>query len=407
METLFWCFLAILFLGLNILIVYRDKTEEIIPNKLLFFLILLLPFWYAYAFWYGHLENMHIGIFLLQICITFLVWFTIFMFRIWWAGDAKYVCVLGFYIPHIGILPFIWNIWLATLFYLLLYFLNFWLGKNLWIKKSRQDFYKNMWIIKKEEFLHKYWKMDYRRIFFKILQGLNIFLIAFIAIRFAKMYVITYLSTRYDIVAILLEHGMYILLFSIALTFAIIIAAKQFFGLLQKRVFRSPNDEVYFLCAISFFGIAMLFYGYSLAPEFFSQKLTLIFTLYLLLYIIFRTLWSSIKLTFKMQEQALVPIENIREWMVIDKKWFDLILARDRDILWEVSISGNNLTAEDAQTVRSVLKTVNKHEEILHVPTIKTFGFALCIFWGFALTFFYDSLIIQILIKLYEFILHI
>ena len=405
MKILFWIFLLTLFSYINLKIVYTDRIQQKIPNRDLLFLLLLIPFWYIYGFVFWIFWNIDITLFIVQILITLGVWFWIYFADIWWAGDAKYVCVLWLFIPHIWILSFIWNIWVVTLGYLLVYFLWFWFWKNLWIKQRRQDFLTNIWIIKKNQFLHKHWKQTTREVIFELLKSLNIFLLAFLALRFFRFFLLAHLWNTYDVVSLLQQYGMYLLVASIVLTFALIIIMKKIYHVLKKFVFRSKKDEVYFLCFISIIWIILLLYWYSLNPQYFSEKIILIFTLYLFLYLIFRFFWEACKITFKMQEQPLVHVDDIKEGMIIDKEWFDLILARDRDIFWNIQLSGSMLSKDDVEIVQRVIRKVNETQDQPHIPIYKTFGFAICIFGWFVVTYIFDSLIIRILIELYKIII--
>lgn len=403
MKVLFWLFLLLPFFFINYQIIKTDVLEQKIPNKLLLFLSTLLPFWYIYAWFYGYFWEISYLNYGIQIILIFIVTYAIYEFQIWWAWDAKYLCILWLFIPHIWVLDLIWNIALITLVYLGIYFLWFWFGKNLWIKQKRKEFYTSLWTLKKEDFVHKNKNLSSKEIRLNFLKWLNIFLLVFLGVRFLRIYVITYLSQKYDILFLLQEYWIYILIAWVSLLFTITIISKKVIQLFRKYIFKEKNTEIYFICFLSFFAISILLYGFIQSPDYFSEKIIIIFTLYLFIYILISFFYSAIKIVFKMQEQPLVHVNDLKAWMMIDKQWFDIILSRDRHLFPWISISSRILTQEDVETVQKVIATVYEEDGIEYIPTYKTFGFGIFIFIGLIITFFYKSLFISMIVWLYKF----
>ena len=402
MEILFWTCLSLCFFFINYIIIKTDILEKRIPNKWLIYNLFILPFWYIYAWYFWYFEGIHYSIFIIQILISLWVSFMIYAFGIWGAWDAKYLCILWLYIPHIGIISYIWNIALLTLIYLFIFFVWFWVSKIMYDKKNRADFLRSLWTIKKEEFVTKNKGLSYRELAFNFLKWLNIFLVIFLGIRFLKIFVFSYIGSHYDILYLLQEYGIYILLWMVIITLAITLWIKYMLYILRKYIFRSPDDMVYIVSFISIIGIALLLYGYSLHPHYFSEKIILIFTVYLFLYLIMSFVWTAYRIIFKIQEQPLIHIDDLKEWTIIDKKWFDILVKQDHHIFWNIEISGSILSKEDVEIVKKVIYDVREREQIEHVPTYKTFGFALFIFAWLIVTFFYDSLLVAWLVRLYQ-----
>lgn len=400
MKILF-CVLLIIFLYLNYKIVKKDYSEEKIPNKYLLGLIYILPFWYIVLFQFGN-SDIHLVLFSVHILLTFIVSYALYEFKVWSAGDVKYLCILWLFIPHIWVLDLIWNIWITTLIYLMGTFIWFWLGPNLWNSQKRKDFYGILWTMKKNEFLDKNKNLNFRKILFKSLKWLNIFLILFISLRFLRMYVTSYIETKYDLSLFIENYGTYFIIWILIFTLVITLWVKTCLHFLRRYLFSSLNKEVYFICAISFIGIFLLLYGYSQNPVYFSEKIILIFTLYLALYLLIKTFWEGCKIIFKIQEQPMVHVTDLKEGMTIDTSWFNLITKRDKHILWDVQISWEVVTKEDIDTIKDVLDKIAEQEGEYNVPTLKTFWFAGYIFLGFWVTVLYGSLPALILQEAYQ-----
>ena len=176
--------LAIPFLYFNYRIVFSDIKNKIIPNKYLVYLLGITPFYYIYTFF--TFPDINYLLFVWQIIFTFIISFILYYFWIWAAWDAKYLLVLSLFIPYIWIIPFIWNIALLTIIYLLWYFLWFYFWKCLFYKWYAKSL---LWNIKQD--LNDKW-LSYKssKTIYKIFKWIIVFLLIFVSIRIARVYIL-------------------------------------------------------------------------------------------------------------------------------------------------------------------------------------------------------------------------
>jgi hypothetical protein len=112
---------------------------------------------------------------------------------VWSAGDAKYLLVLALFIPEVGIIPFIGNIALLTIAYLLAYFIYFYAIKNTFNHTYRKSLWGNVLHDLKEKVQHFLKSPDGSIIkniaVLKLLRWILIFLIIFVSMRLARIYI--------------------------------------------------------------------------------------------------------------------------------------------------------------------------------------------------------------------------
>ena len=192
--------IAIPFLYINYKIIASDIKQKIIPNKYLINLLYLIPFYYIY-FLISSDAQINYLVFISQVILTLLISFILYSFWVWSAWDAKYLLVLSLFIPNIWVIPFIWNIALLTLVYLLVYFLYFYLWKCLFNLNYTKNLYKNIYIDLKEKFKnflkHKNWWFYKKIIFINILKWIISFLAFFTIIRLSRIYLIDNIIDSY------------------------------------------------------------------------------------------------------------------------------------------------------------------------------------------------------------------
>lgn len=233
--------LSFLFLFLNYKIIKSDIKYKKIPNKYLLYLLLLLPLNYFYLF---YSIDLHIGIFLFKILLATIISFILYSYWIWSAWDAKYLLVLSLFIPHIWIIPFIWNIALLTITYLSLYFLYFYLIKLIYNKNYRKLIFSTIYIDNKEKFKVYFikgekWELKRRKTLYKIIKGLLIFLTIFVILRLSRLYIIEDIKKIFltwennEIKNYISNYISYIIAFSMFLTFFIF----YFFKLIYKKLY--------------------------------------------------------------------------------------------------------------------------------------------------------------------------
>ena len=198
---LFWFFLIIVFLWINLRILFIDIYQKRIPNKLLGYLLGILPFWYLYLFAIGSLAWWNTFIFFIQILTSLLISFLLYYFSVWSAGDAKYLLVLALFIPSIGIVPFIWNIVLLTMLYLWIYFVYFYLWKWIISQKHKKVLWNNLknTIYEKYRYFfrgNKESPYNKKEASFHILKHICIFLLIFVVIRLSRIYILRYVYSQ-------------------------------------------------------------------------------------------------------------------------------------------------------------------------------------------------------------------
>jgi hypothetical protein len=186
--------LSIPFFYINYKIILSDVKYKKIPNFFLGVLMVLVPIYYIYAFIFF---DINIISFIIQIFFTIFVSFVLYYIWIWSAWDAKYLLVLGLFIPNIWIIPFVWNIAFLTIIYLFFYFLYFYFWRCIFVKWYAKSLLKNIYTDLKDSFwifLEKYDNNNTQtKTFYKILKWFLVFLLLFVGVRFARLYVFQHL----------------------------------------------------------------------------------------------------------------------------------------------------------------------------------------------------------------------
>jgi len=406
MEIFLGFMITIPFLYLNYKIIESDIKIKKIPNRYLKYLLYLLPLTYIYLWYFGYFSELSIYRFMVEFTLTLLVGFAIFHFGKWWAGDAKYLLVLSLFVPHIGILKVIIGIAVITITYLLGYFIWFWIGPNLWIWNRRKSLYRNLWKIKKDAFINKSKNQSRKEILIWILKWFNIFFIFFISIRLLRIHLVTFIQKEYDlsIYDILSnEYFIYIATFLILIIISISYVMKYIFVYIRKKL---PLNTFYFIILINIVWILFFTYEYNTNPTQFYSNITLILSLYLWIYIILKLLLFAYKLVFISKEESLIHIDNLQEWMTINKqklynkvkkhKWIHLSYTNIKSFINE-SIN-QNLTIQDIKKIRKIHITLsNYHKQSSHnwykhnpyVSIDKVFSFSPNIFIWFIMILIY------------------
>lgn len=325
MEYLLGIILWVPFLFWNYKIVQTDIKEKRIPNRYLLFLLCIIPFWYVYGWYFGYFSEVHLWVFILQIIVTIVVWFIIYSFWKWWAGDAKYLIVLALFIPHIGIISFIFSIAVITIVYLLWYFLWFWFGPNLWNTQRRKDLYKSLWKMKKDQFSTKNKYKRKKDIFIALLVYTNIFLVFFIIIRLIRFEIIAFLEAKYNtsIWEILMNQiynqTIWIIIIAWSLVIWIILIRRHVIPYYKSKI--SPKVNWYIIVCISICLIIFLLYEYYKSRDEIVSKMLLILTIYLWITIMVKALLFAYKITFVTKEEYIIDIKYLKEWMLVNKKF--------------------------------------------------------------------------------------
>jgi len=340
-------FLIPFFILLNYKIVISDLKNKIIPNKYLLYLLYLIPFYYIYIFFSFH--DINYILFLWQIILTFLISFILFYFNIWAAWDAKYLLVLSLFIPYIWIVPFIWNIALITIFYLLLYFIYFYLWKIVFNKKYRKSL---CWNIKKD--LNKtfeiYKNNKWWNIYKIIAKFLLIFFIIFVSIRLSRIYLFNNLLENWNNISylsqIIEKYNIYLIFLLIAIFIWWLYLLKLSINKFKKYISDKLNINLELIWNVLIWILFILlssFIIYELINNYnkISNLLFRIFTLYLAIYIFIKILIYSYKITFWISQRYSIDINKLKNNDTVDIKELLIILKEDSEVYKKYNLIDN------------------------------------------------------------------
>ncbi len=428
MHFFLFSIFAIIFCFINYKIIISDQKTKKIPNKHLLQLLTLLPFWYIFLYFFP-IWDFEIFGFIFQIFLSFLISFLLFHFGIWRAWDAKYLLVLSLFIPYIGIIPFIGNLGLLTLFYLFLYFLWFFFGKSLihkWYFKNLLQSIKtdicDRWRIYKN---NKWWKT-----FSVILKWLIVFLIIFVSIRLARIYLFLEFfqnfSTNENLLNIFQKYHFYLVFFLIGVTIwlfyiwrKIILFLKKFFA--KKLKINISLIWNIFLGIIFLWLLGFIIFEFKKNPDEISNYLIKIFTIYIAIYIFAKIIFYSYKLSFLTSEEKFIHIDDLKVWDIVDKKYllsltpiqtsYDISYLKKhsgisswieyiKNLRWGITedqIKWLKIIIEETNLFHIESKTTN-YKSIQNIKIISTFSFWKYIFISFIITFLLQNYLIISLI---------
>ncbi len=444
MQYLLYLILAI-FLYFNMRIIFFDIREKKIPNRYLLYILCLLPFYYVLFFVFGlNISGIDVwyGIwgFWIQFFLAFMISFFLYYHWIWSAWDAKYLLVLSLFLPNIGIIPFIWNISIVTIIYLFLYFLYFYLIKNVFNSRYRKSLFWDMYKDLKERtilFFQDSQGVIYKReVIKKVLKWGIIFLIIFVSLRLFRLYLYSFIFSEgsdettwriWFVVKYLKEYNVYIILMGVIIFLWGFYLFRRWIGFVRKYItnrFRKFLDVRYginpeltdtiFLSILALCLIAFIFFEYFDNPYKISRYLRLIFTTYMFFLVLFRFLMYSYRIAFQVAEQDFIKIKDLKERTIVDKDYLIKLFGTQRVLGNEENKDGilypspkeyfknmdNPIDKETAEILKDVYRIVNDYHREKNTPNfsrseyikiLKTFAFGTYIFLGFLLTFFYSD----------------
>ena len=420
------------FLYFNYKILISDIKNKKIPNKYLLTLILLLPINYLYLLTFH--ENINYPSFILQIIFTIIIWFIIYYFWIWAAGDIKYLLTLWLFIPHIWIIPLIGNIALVVIIYLFLYFIYFYIFKIIYDKVYRKSLIKSI----KTDLINR-WKTYIKNKKWTtlniILKWLIFFLVLFILIRLIRLYMIKYFfpSTNQSILLVLVhyleKYGIYAILLIGWIILALTFLIKRTFNIIKFIIRKKTNTLQVENLLLFFFATLLIVFitcEYYINPKEIKLYLYKILTIYITLYLTFKLLIYLYKITFILWEEKFIHISKLKEWDIIDKSYL-INLFWTQTCLWAPWKKQNKkwilypspkkhllsipaeIDKETLKLIKKIYKITNEYhvkentkwfQEITTIKILKTFPFAPYIFIGFLITIVYKDIIWIIIIKL-------
>jgi len=429
----FFYILTIPFLILNYKILISDLKNKIIPNKLLGYLLLLLPFFYIYFF--STYQEINYYIFAIKIFVSFIVSFILYSFWIWSAWDAKYLLILSLFVPYIEITYLIWNLSLLTISYLFIYFIYFYFWKILFLKDFRNKIYKNVKIDLNEKWSNyknnKHWKT-----LSIVTKFLIIFFLIFVSIRLLRIYLFNWIINNQllneNISSLIIEKlSIYLIIFVILVSLWVLILFKKFYAKVSKRLSEeftkhniNTNYVKTFLTFILLLSLlSFVWYEYIKDSELITSTLYRIFTIYLLLYLIIKIVIFSYKITFWIAESNLIDVQYLKKWDIIDKQYLIKMLWK-QDSLWAswkdtnkewlfypdpieyIKSMNTVLEAEEVDIIKKAYEKVNssislenKEVEIHKIKIMNTFAFSPYIFIWFIFTFIVEDKLIKYIVE--------
>lgn len=434
-----------IFLFLNYLIIKSDIKIKKIPNKYLIYLILLLPLWYYWLYYYWYFYNISFFLVFFQFIINFVLSITIYHFWIWSAWDAKYLLVLSLFIPYIWIIYIIWNIAIITLIYMLFHYLYFYFIKILFNSNYRKSLFSNIIIDLKDKLLIYFsasnWNYSKKIIFKKILIWILIFLVFYISIRLIRLKIIetiilnsweieTTTNTLSLIYNYIKDYKSIVFISVISIFFMVYISIYYFILKIInyiKQKYPQKNEKYienikYIFLIFSIIILSVYIYNLYLNDPIWTIKyLKLLFTIYLLLYIILKIIKYSIKIAFIISEQSFININDLKMWTIVDKIYLNKLFWQqkwlDEKFLWTppseyfLKIS-NPINKETELKLKEIYKKVNNYHkknntnffnENNSIKILNTISFGLYIFIWFITTFIlWNDIYLYIINKLYD-----
>jgi len=385
MEITLWLILWIIFLYFNYRILLSDVQEKRIPNSYIKKLLYLSPFalmyWYIYQYYFfADLWGIVWGA-----IIVFLISFILYHFDLWGAGDAKYITILSLLSSiFFSFSGFFLNIVIITCLYLLYTFVKFW-GYKVYDIKNLTAFYKGIKTDLYFNALSKFWEKSniYKRIFHYLL----LFALYIILIRILRMYLFSWALYFYDIFPYFSKDN-YILLSVIAIFFLIIsisIVWKNIIGKIIEKPFFHKYKHIFLYGTIC---ILSMYICYEILVKAINKH-DIIFLISMVICI--KILLYSIKLMSFSENSQITSIDEVQEWMVIDKKF--------------LSIPKSSYISLNRKLQKKDIALLKKNE-VQQVRVLNFFAFSPFIFLGFILNIFYWTSIFSWLlwvVKIYIF----
>ncbi len=433
MQYFFLWLLSLPFIFFNYKIVKTDLKEKRIPNKYLLYLLWIVPFYYIYTFLY--IDNINYLFFVLQIFLTLLISFTLYYFWIRSAWDAKYLLVLWIFIPQIWIVPFISNIALVVIFYLLVYYIYFYVWKCLFSYKYAKFLYKNIFIDLKDKFVvfikHPDWNTTLYQSIKIIINWLLIFLFIFVSLRLLRMIIVDdFFSNRPNmsfISDLMKRYFVYVWMFTFFIFWIFRFVLKKIFIIIRDfllKIFGIKHDKTKLLFPIILFSILILFIyiEYIKNPYEISKYLYKIFTLYITLFIIIRILIYTYKATFQIAETFFLKIEQLEKWEIVDKDYLtklfweqwclwafwneNWIFSPDPKIFF-TNIE-NPIDTKTCEKLKEIFTLTNNYhtenntanfQKIEKIKVLMTFSFSPYILLWFIMSLFYNDSIFSFIVS--------
>ena len=320
-----------------------------------------------------------------------------FIFRVWSAGDAKYLIVLSLFIPHISNAILVWNIALVIAAFLISSYIFFYL------KKFSHHIHKDSRLQQtvKEDLKNKCKNYLQNKSPEKILISLVLFFITFVSLRFYRIYAVNFF----------IEHN-YTSYFSLTIWIGIVLIIVWSIFLLYKK-YISKNI---FLRKISFFLFLWIFiifcsYEYIYNTKDFLSLSYKIITLYFAIYLIIKIIKYTVDI-YAGHDYYVKSISKLEEDDIIERSDFNkkiLPLLQDKKKIlhqYNIPLYGNIVVdTEIKENLISLIRSLNHHNKkryhgnsvIQDVKCMKTFAFAPFLFTACMITLIFENIFLDFL----------
>ena len=429
MQYLFLWILSVPFIYINVKIIISDIYNKTITNKYLIYLLYLVPFIFSYNYYY---HDSNILLLFLQTIIGIIISFILYYKWIWSAWDAKYLLILSLFFSNTGIVPFLGNIAILVISYLLLYYLYFYIGKGLLNITYAKSLYQNIYIDLKEKIItfirHSDGNIYTGHSFRVLLNWLLIFLFIFIGFRLIRLLLISNLATHtWGIIAFEEIFKKYHIYISI-LTFLIFLLWKYFFNKIFQigisyiwKKLNIKHDKGWLILPLILICILIwaIILEYIKNPYEIINFLYVLSTFYIVLFLIMKILIYSYRVTFQVAETYFIKIDNLEKWEIIDKQylakmfweqaclWYGeaswLLHPNPKDYFLNLENPIDEETRIKIQEIFSITNTYHKNNneinfgQIDNIKILKTFSFAPYILFWFFLTYLFKDAIFLLL----------
>lgn len=417
MKQIFFLFLITPFLYINYKILVSDIQKKIIPNKYLLSLFVLLPFFYIFSYFFGYFDfEVHI---IWAFFFSLFISFWLYYYWLWSAGDAKYLLILSLYLWNTSIIYFIGNIAIITVLYLLVYCIYFYVYKLPFYSQYRSYIITNIQRDLQEK-VHTYfrsWNDGFiiSEVIKKIIRFFLLFLTLFVALRLIRMYLIDTYIWSYEWFFLWYPIGILVILWLIITFVWWIFFLKIWYFYIQRitlSIFQSlqksekiQRENIDFFFTIVAFLTLVVFVGYEFQvhPQYIWEKLRLIFSFYILIYICFIVLRYLYIITFQLWELSFIPFLKLKAGEIVDIPYLLKLIGNqvspyDLKSIEYIKNLNTPIDTKECKQIQQIFKKINTYHlrhntpwfhKFEYVKTLNTFAFWGYIFWGYVLTFFF------------------
>lgn len=400
-EVIFYLILPF-FLFFNYRIIVSDAKKKIIPNKYLLGLLVLSIF----SFFITPFTLFSFLYLLIWLFISF--WF--YYFGFWAAWDSKYIIVLSLFLPFFSFHYLLWNLWIAILLYFVFstiyhLFVNY---SEIFssLKNKLYSDYQKFKLAKKDSL-----KVELIKFFMS-------FFAFFITLRLFRDNLIFFIEWESIFGIPLMWFNLMIGLFAIIISATLVLMFTVKY--LRKKVLNVVHDhkfkidpEVFFFSLISSLFVYFLYLEYRLYWNEIFDKLFVILTLYLLIFLLVKWFYVLIKHIYVDMEYEKTWVFDLKPGDIIDKKEVrnyiyyapeneKSMIKKERDKA--LSMIDSVLDVDSVEILRNLITDINQSyidfnsdDEITHLGKLKTFAFALYIFIAFVFTYFYSDILFKII----------